>query len=420
MNLNVIRSDFPIFKNNPDLVYLDSGATSLKPQVVIDSIVNYYTKYSANIHRGIYKLSEKATEEYEKARVDIARFIGATNPSEVIFTRSTTESLNLIAYSLGRQLIQEGDEVVVTVMEHHSNFVPWQVLAAENGGVFKVIDVNAEGYLGILKSDKDGYVAVDTKALASVITKKTKLFAITHVSNVLGVVNPIGEIIRAVRGINPDCVVVVDGAQAVPGMPIDVASLDCDFYAFSGHKMLGPTGIGILWGKASLLDSMYPFQYGGDMISNVTIESTSFQKGAQKFEAGTPNIAGAIGLGAAAKYLEGIGMENVQKHEQKLARYAIQELTQAFGKDIIIIGPANIRNRTGIVAFSLKGVHPHDIAQILDDNSVAVRAGHHCAMPLHTSLGVQSSVRASFQIYNTDSDVDKLVAALKKAQELFA
>lgn len=413
-----IKKDFPIFLKNPKLTYLDSTATSLKPASVIKKLSQYYTDYSANVHRGIYALSEKATEEFEKSRTSVAQFINADRPEEVIFTRSTTESLNLIAYSLGRDIVKENDEVVTTQMEHHSNFVPWQVLASENGAVFKVIGVTKDGYLNIVSPNDNQTVSM--RDLASVINKRTKILALTYISNVLGTINPLKNIIKAVKKINPHVIVIVDAAQAVPHQKVDVQDLGCDFLAFSSHKMLGPTGVGVLWGRYELLDSMFPFQYGGEMIAEVGIEETVFKKPPYKFEAGTPHIAGVIGLQESIRYLETIGLENIQNHEKEIVEYAIKSLNQEFGKSIQILGPLIPEHKAGIIAFTLENVHPHDIAQILDESNIAVRAGHHCAMPLHKALNVVASARASFYIYNSKEDVDTLIEGLKNAVTLFS
>lgn len=396
-----IKQDFPIFKHNPDLVYLDSAATSLKPQSVIDKLVEYYEKYPANIKRGIYKISEKATEEYEQTRKIVADFINADNHAEIIFTRSTTESLNLVAYSLGREIVGKGDEVVTTVMEHHSNFVPWQQLAFENGADFKVIDIDENGELG-----------VRSKGLGEIITKKTKILALSYVSNVLGTINPVKEIAAAAKKINPEIIVIVDAAQAIPHMKVDAKELGADFIAFSGHKMLGPTGVGVLWGKKYLLDEMFPFQFGGEMIREVKIEETTFADPPEKFEAGTPSIADVIALKEAIKYLKNIGIENIEKHENSLVNYLTEILEKEFKEKINVYGP---RERAGIVAFNINNIHPHDIAAILDEDNIAVRAGHHCAMPLHKRLKISASCRFSFYIYNNKEDIDKLINSLKKA-----
>lgn len=415
-----IKKDFPIFDHQPDLVYLDSGATTLKPRPVIQKIVEYYEKYSANIHRGVYKMSERATVEFEKAREIVASYINAPQANNVIFTRSTTEAINLIAYSLGRQIVGHGDEIVTTIMEHHSNFVPWQTLASENGATLKIINTDKDSHLDIGIQIHSGEIQIDKNIFRSIITRRTKILALTAVSNVLGVINPIKQIISLARQINPDIVVVVDGAQAVQSMPIDVTDLNCDFFVFSGHKIVGPTGIGVLYGKSKLLDEMYPFQYGGDMISSVAVEHTSFREAPYKFEAGTPHIAGAIGLGAAIQYISSIGTKAILEHERSLSKYAMKSLMQEFGQEVRVLGPKDETNRVGIVSFTFSKLHPHDIAQVLDDTNVAVRAGHHCAMPLHAHLAILASVRASFFAYNQISDIDALIEGMRRVKKLFS
>ncbi len=397
-----MKKDFPIFKNNPELVYLDSAATSLKPQVVISKLVEYYSKYSANIFRGVYKISEEATKEYEETRTVVADFINA-NEKEVIFTRNATESLNLIAYSLGREIVKKDDEIATTIMEHHSNFVPWQQLAFENGAVLKVIDINDEGYL--------------EAELDKVITKKTKILALTYVSNVLGTINPIKEIIASAKKINPKIITVVDAAQAAAHLKVDVQGLGCDFLVFSSHKMLGPTGVGVMWGKENLLEEMFPFMYGGEMISEVYLDKTVFKGPPHKFEAGTPSIGEVIAFKEAVRYLKTIGLDNVRRHEKYLTKKCFQTLKSRFGKRIKIFGPEDSENRGGVIAFNFDKYHPHDIASILDENGIAVRAGHHCAMPLHNRLGTDATVRASFYIYNDDDDIEKLVRGLEKVEK---
>jgi cysteine desulfurase/selenocysteine lyase len=402
IDFNAIKKDFPIFESDKKLVYLDSTATSLKPKAVIAKLAEYYSQYSANIFRGVYKISETATREYEETRGIVAKFIGASNPDEIVFTRNATESLNLIAYALGRQIIREGDEILTTVMEHHSNFVPWQVLAAESGAAFKILDIDREGYL--------------TGDLDHIISRKTKILALTWVSNVLGTINPVKEIIFKAKQINPEIIVVVDASQAVPHMKVDVLDLGCDFLVFSSHKMLGPTGVGVLWGRYKSLEDMYPFMYGGEMISEVHLDRTEFKKPPHKFEAGTPAIAEVIALKEAVKYLERLGMDNVRAHEESVTKYAIDELEKAFGDIINIIGPKDFKYRGGVVAFTFGHYHAHDVASILDESGIAVRAGHHCAMPLHERLNVAASVRASFYVYNNKEDVDRLIAGLRKVQ----
>src|SRR3989344_5657545 len=359
-NIKTVKKDFPIFTHHPDLVYLDSAATSLKPQSVIDKITEYYSHYSVNIHRGIYALSEKATQEYEETRKITAEFIGAKDQSEIIFTRNATESLNLIAYSLGYQLVSKNDEIVTTVIEHHSNFVPWQILASEKNAIFKVIDINDEGELKI-KNEK-GKMTLD-----HIITKKTKILTLTYISNELG----------------------------------------CDFFVFSAHKMLGPTGVGVLWGKIKHLNSMRPFNYGGGTIREVSIEKTVFKDVPDKFEAGTPHIAGVIAFKRAIEYLSHLGMENIAFHTKMLTSYTFTRLQEEFGENIRFFVSPQLSDISGIVSFVFKNFHPHDIAQIADEENIAIRAGHHCAMPLHTRLGITATVRASFYIYNDEEDVEK-------------
>ena len=409
-----LKKDFPFFHTHPDLVYLDSAATSLKPQLAIDKLLEYYTDYTANIHRGIYKNAEKATEEYEETRKVVAKFINANRAEEIVFTRGTTEGINLVASTIGLDSIERGDEVVVSRMEHHSNFVPWQQLAFQSGADFKIIDLNDKYELAVTNYES-GKLKID---LTGVITKKTKILALVLVSNTLGTINPLKEIIAEAKKINPNIITVVDAAQAVPHMKVDVQLLGCDFLAFSGHKILGPTGIGVLWGKYDLLNKMSPYQYGGDMIRQVKIEETTFNDVPHKFEAGTPHIAGVIALKESVKYIQNIGLDTIRKHEQDLTKYALQVLSSEFGNEIKCFGPTNIAHRGGIVTFSFKDLHPHDIAQILDEDNIAVRAGHHCTMPLHDLLGVPATTRASFYIYNNEKDIDKLIAGLKKAVDI--
>ena len=381
-----VKADFPQLSrqiNGKPIVYLDSTATSLKPQLVIDKINEYYTQYTANVFRGIYTTSEEATSEYEKAREKIATLIHATL-HEIVFTRSTTESLNLLAYSLHPK------EVVASILEHHSNFVPWQQLA----------------HLTVWDPEK---------SIDSVVTNKTDIFAITAVSNVTGAIMPVKDIVRTVKRINPKCLVVVDAAQAVPHMPVDVVDWGADFIAFSGHKMLGPTGVGVLWGRRELLEEMKPFNYGGEMISEVHVDRTVFKEPPHKFEAGTPHIAGVIGLGAAVDYLTKLGMDNVRKHEEELVSYATKKFKEVRG--LRFVGPDI---RSGVFAFTMEKVHPHDIAQLLNEDNVFVRAGNHCAMPLHEHLGIVATARASFYVYTTKEDIDTLIRGLQKIQKLFS
>jgi cysteine desulfurase/selenocysteine lyase len=418
IDIKNIRRQFAIFRNQPNLTYLDSTATSLKPKIVIDKINEYYSEYSANVFRGIYPMSEKATEEFEETREIISKFINANNSREIIFTRNATESLNLLAYSLGRKIINPGDEIATTIMEHHSNFVPWQVLSSEVGATLKVIDINEEGRLDLEIIKNEELRIKNLGLLEQIITKKTKILTLTYVSNVLGTINPIKKIITFAKKINPEIIVIVDGAQSVPHLKIDVQDLGADFIVFSSHKMLGPTGVGVLWGKEKILKDMYPFMYGGDMIDEVYVDRTTFKDVPHKFEAGTPAIGEVIAFKEAIKLLEKIGMNNIYEHEKKLADFAINRLIDTFGQSIIIYGPKIIEDRGGIISFSFDKFHPHDIAQILADQGICVRAGHHCAMPLHTRLKVPATVRASFYIYNDEKDVEKLVEGLRRVIRL--
>jgi len=400
-----IRMDFPIFNKNPDLVYLDSSATSLKPRAVIEAMTGYYAEYSANIKRGIYTISERATEEYEKARATTAQFIGAEK-EEIIFTRNASESLNLLMYAYGVNNVGRNDEVVVSVAEHHSNFVTWQQLCANTGAAFKVINL-----------DESYHLLVDDRALEQIITKRTKIVALTHVSNVLGIINPVREIVKKIKSINPHTMVVIDGAQAVPHLSVNVRELGCDFYVFSGHKMMGPTGIGVLWGKRELLDEMSPFMFGGEMIREVAIDHSEFAELPDKFEAGTPAIAEAIGLGAAIEYLQKLDLKSVHQHELALVNNYKQQLYDLLGSSITFHGPTT--PESGILAFTIAGVHPHDIASILNESNVAVRAGHHCAMPLHTALGLTGSTRISVYAYNTEEEIERTIEAFSKIKSTF-
>lgn len=399
-----VRQDFPIFKDQPNLVYLDSAATSLKPQIVIDKMVDYYQNYSANIFRGIYQLSQKATQEYEEARLKVAKFIKAQSSQEVVFVRNTTEAINLVAYSWGRKNIGRGDTVLTTIMEHHSNFVPWQQLCLEKQATLDLVDINKEGILEILNPQLEATI------------KKAKLLAITHVSNVLGTVNPLKEIIAQLKKTNPRCLVLVDGAQAVPHLKVDVQDLGVDFYAFSAHKMLGPTGVGVLWARRELLREMPPFNFGGEMIKEVKIKETTFVSPPHSFEAGTPDIAGVIGLGAAIDYLEKIGLEKIRNQEKELTSLAFKGLAR---DGLKIYGPTKVDQRAGLLAFNVSGIHPHDLAQVLDGEEICIRSGHHCAMPLHQRLGITASARASFYLYNTPQDVERLILGVKKAKKIF-
>lgn len=398
-----MKKDFPIFKTNPDLVYLDSASTSLKPKCVIDAIDDYYKNYSANIHRGLYDLSEKATLAYEGARKIVRKFINAKSEREVIFTRGATESINVVANAWGSQNLKSGDEILLTVLEHHSNIVPWQMVAKKRNCAIKFLDIAANG---ILKIDQ----------LNSLLSRRTKIVAISHVSNALGTINPIKQVIQKAHAIGAK--VLVDAAQSAPHMPIDVQQLDCDFLAFSGHKMCGPTGIGVLFAKEKILNEMEPLFGGGDMISEVTQKGAKWNALPFKFEAGTPPIAEAIGLGRAIEYLQKIGLKNIRDHEKKLLKFAIAKLQQI--KGITLHGPSDSEIQSGVISFSLEGVHPHDIASILNDDALAIRAGHHCCMPLMQRLKIPATARASFYLYNDEKDIEKLVTGIEKVKKIFA
>jgi cysteine desulfurase/selenocysteine lyase len=398
-----VREDFPILKqqvHGKPLVYLDNAATSQKPQAVIDAVNRYYETENSNIHRGIHFLSERATEGYEGARVKVKSFLNASDAREIIFVRGTTEGVNLVAQSYGRQFIKEGDEIIISAMEHHSNIVPWQILCDQARAKLRVIPINHDGEL----------LVEEYKRL---LNNRTRLVSVAHVSNALGTILPIKRIIEMAHGYNIP--VMIDGAQAVPHMKIDVQDLECDFYAFSGHKLFGPTGIGILYGKAKHLEAMPPYQGGGDMISLVTFEKTHYNVLPYKFEAGTPHIAGGIGLGVAIHYLNGIGMEAIAAYEKEILAYATEALSTI--KGLKIIGTA--KEKAAVLSFVLDGVHPHDIGTVLDQEGVAIRAGHHCAMPVMQRFGIPATARASFAFYNTKEEVDVLVRAIHKVMKVF-
>jgi cysteine desulfurase/selenocysteine lyase len=400
-----IKADFPILNreiNGRRLVYLDNAATTQKPITVIEATRRFYTRYNANVHRGLHTLAEEATAALEAARRGVAAFIGGVKTEEVIFTRGATESINLVAYAWGQHNVKAGDRIVLTQMEHHANLVPWIALAKRTGAELAYIPI-----------DDNGYLVLDR--LSEIISSKTKLVAVTHMSNVLGTINPIETIIEAAHARR--ALALIDAAQSMPHMPVDVRSLGADFVAFSAHKMLGPTGIGVLYGKESILADMEPFNYGGEMIGEVTYDHADWASLPWKFEAGTPNIAGAAAFTPALDYLEKLGMDNVRQHEHELTEYAIERLSLL--DSIRILGPLNADHRGGAISFVDKDVHPHDLSQILDQHGVAIRAGHHCAQPLHRRLGLVSSARASFYVYNARGDVDQLVYALKEARGYF-
>jgi cysteine desulfurase/selenocysteine lyase len=381
-------------------VYLDNAATSQKPKSVIEAIARYYTNDNANIHRGVHQLSERSTQAYEDARIKVQHFLGAADPREIIFVRGATEGINLVAQTYGRKHVAAGDEIVISALEHHSNIVPWQMLCEEKGAKLRVIPMNDRGELEIGE-------------LESLLNPRTRLVAVTHVSNALGTINPIREIIKAAHSWNVP--VLIDGAQAAPHVPVDVRSLDCDFYVFSGHKLFGPTGIGALYGKAALLDSMPPYQGGGDMIESVTFEKTTYNALPYKFEAGTPNIAGVIGLGAAIDYLSAIGMDAIAEQEHELLEYGTRLLENIPG--LRLIGTA--RNKAAVLSFLLADVHPHDVGTILDREGIAVRTGHHCAQPVMERFGIPATTRASLAFYNTKEDLDALARGIYKVKEVF-
>jgi cysteine desulfurase/selenocysteine lyase len=400
-----IRTDFPILNTEAHpgvpLVYLDSAASSQKPLAVIEAMNGYYRQTHANVHRGIHALSEAATNAYEGARAKITRFINAADSAELIYTRNATEAFNLVAYTWGRANLQAGDEILLTEMEHHANIVPWQMLAAEKGAAVKYVPFLADGTL-------------DMAAVPELLTERVKIFSFTAVSNVFGTVNPVKELVQLAH--KAGALAMVDAAQAVPHSVVDVQDWDCDFLAFSSHKMCGPTGIGILYGKRALLEAMPPFMGGGDMIRRVTLAGSIWNELPWKFEAGTPAIAEAVGLGAAIDYLSHLGMKNIHAYQQFITSYALEALSEIDG--LTLLGPL-LHERGGVAAFTIQGLHPHDVAEIVDKDGIAIRAGHHCAMPLHHKLGINATARASFYIYTTTAEVDKLVVSLHRAKKLF-
>ncbi|MBD0355963.1 MAG: cysteine desulfurase [Rubrobacter sp.] len=398
-----VRKDFPILERRVGekrLVYLDNAATSQKPRRVLDALGEYYEVHNANIHRAVHRLAEEATAAYEEAREKVASFLGAPDVRSLVFTRGTTESTNLVAYAWGRKNLREGDEVVLTETEHHSNLVPWQLAARATGAKLRFIPILEDGTLDMEEAER-------------LIGSRTKLVGCIHASNVLGTINPIEELAELAHGVG--ALMLVDGAQSAPHMPVDVGASGCDFFACSGHKMLGPTGVGVLWGKPEVLEEMDPFLGGGEMIREVHLDHATWNDLPYKFEAGTMNIAQAIGLGAAIDYLNDVGMENIREHERRLGEYAYDKIREVEGGTVY--GPEE--GRTGLVSFSLPDVHPHDLSQILDEAGIAIRSGNHCAQPLMRRLGVAATSRASFYLYNTEEEVDALVGALKRAREFF-
>jgi len=403
-DVHKVRTDFPILArkiHNKPLVYLDNAATTQKPQAVVDALIYYYTAQNSNIHRGVHTLSEEATASYEESRATVQRFLNAADIREIIFVRGATEGINLVAQTWGRANIRSGDEIVISAMEHHSNIVPWQILCEQHGANLRVAPVNDAGELLFDEFEK-------------LLGPKTKLVAMSHVSNALGTVNPVRKIVEAARRVNAR--VLLDGAQAVPHMPVDVRAIDCDFYAFSGHKIYAPTGIGILYGKAELLEAMPPYQGGGDMISSVTFEKTLYNRLPYKFEAGTPHVSGAIGLGVALDYVNSVGLDRIARHEKQVLAYGTRRLLEIPG--LRLVGTA--KEKEGILSFVLEGIHPHDVGTILDQEGIAIRTGHHCAQPLMERFGVPATARASLGLYNTVEEMDALARGIEKVREVFA
>lgn len=401
----VVREDFPILQRKvrgKPLVYLDNAATSQKPRCVIEALREYYETYNANIHRSVHTLGEEATERYEGVRQQVARFIGAPDPSCIVFTRNATEAINLVAYAWGRKFLREGDEILLSEMEHHSNLVPWQLTAQATGAVLKHLPITDDGYL-------------DLDHIEAYLTPRTRLVALTQMSNVLGTINPLPELIQQAH--QQGALFLVDGAQSVPHLKVNVSDLQCDFLAFSAHKMLGPTGVGVLYARQELLEEMDPFLGGGEMIKQVWLHEARWNEVPYKFEAGTPNIADIIAFGKALEYLEKLGMDQVRRHEQELVSYALETLSTL--PDLILYGPRNPEDRGGVISFNLEGVHPHDVGTILDDEGIAIRAGHHCAQPLMRRLGVSATARASFYVYNTIEEIDLLIKGLEKVRQVF-
>jgi cysteine desulfurase / selenocysteine lyase len=396
----VLRREFPIYSNNPELVFLDSAASAQKPASVIDRIADYYRTDYANVHRGIYRLSARSTELYEEARGKAQRFLNAAEAREIVFVRNTTEAINLIAQSWGATFLEAGDEVLISELEHHSNIVPWQLLRERLGIRLVVAPIDATGGL-------------DLAAFAARLTPRTRLVAITHIANATGALIPVETVVELAHRVGAK--VLIDGSQAAPRLPVDVQALGCDFYAFTGHKVYGPTGIGVLWGRYELLAAMPPWQGGGEMILNVTFDKTEYQVPPHRFEAGTPDISGAIGLGAALDFIEELGRGNILEHEEALTGYGVDRLSRVRGLRLLGAG----QRRLGILSFDLEGVHPHDVATVLDRHHVAVRAGHHCAQPLMEALGLYGTTRASLGVYNDAADIDALAAAIEAATEMF-
>ena len=401
LDVKNIKNDFPTFKSKEkNFIYLDSASTSQKPQSVIDSVSSYYDSYSANIHRALYEIGEKATDKYESVREKVRKFMNVPDSHSIIFSSGTTESINLIAYAWGTKNLNNDDHILITEMEHHSNLIPWQLLSSRSNASLDYILLNNDGTL-------------ELESLEKKILSKTKIISVSHQSNVFGTINPINKIIDDAK--NVGAITVIDGAQAVPHMKVDIENLGCDFYAFSGHKMLGPTGVGVLIGRKTILEKMDPFMGGGEMINTVTMEKSTWNDVPWKFEAGTPNIAQVIGLGAAIDYIEKIGIENIHQHEQALLKYGLKILSQ--NENIVLYGNPEIRG--AVIPFNVKNVHPHDLAKFLDTDGICIRAGHHCTQPIMNRLGINATARASFYIYNTKDDIEKLGDSIKKTADIF-
>jgi len=404
MNISVIKEQFPLFKHHPGLVYLDSAATTLKPQVVIDAVTGYYERYSANVGRGLYPIAEEATEKLEETREKVAAFIGG-NRDEIVFVRGATEGINMLASTLST-FLESGDNIVVTEMEHHSNYLPWKRIADENGSEFRTIPIGADGN-------------IDPASLTTIIDGDTAIVSFSAVSNVLGTKVPVASIVKMIKSISSDTAVVVDAAQVVGHSKIDVAEWGADFVVFSGHKMFGPTGVGVVWGRKHLLDKLPPYQLGGGMVADACADIPEYKPVPFRFEAGTPDIAAIIGLGVAIDFITEIGVGNIEEHEATLARYTMEKLTETFGDNITIFGSPDLQLHTGLISFTLKGIHPHDLAQILGEKNICIRAGEHCASPIHRKLGLSATARVSFSIYNDEHDVDALVKEMKVAVSMF-
>ncbi|MEC7798665.1 MAG: cysteine desulfurase [Candidatus Neomarinimicrobiota bacterium] len=401
LDVKNIKNDFPIFKSKEkNFIYLDSASTSQKPQSVIDSVSSYYDSYSANIHRALYEIGEKATDKYESVREKVRQFMNVPDSHSIIFSSGTTESINLIAYAWGTKNLNNDDHILITEMEHHSNLIPWQLLSSRSKASLDYIMLNNDGTL-------------ELESLEKKILSKTKIISVSHQSNVFGTINPINKIIDEAKKVG--AITVIDGAQAVPHMKVDIENLGCDFYAFSGHKMLGPTGVGVLIGRKTILEKMDPFMGGGEMINTVTMEKSTWNDVPWKFEAGTPNIAQVIGLGAAIDYIEKIGIENIHQHEQALLKYGLEILSQ--NENIVLYGNPEIRG--AVIPFNVKNVHPHDLAKFLDTDGICIRAGHHCTQPIMNRLEINATARASFYIYNTKNDIEKLGDSIKKTADIF-